>query len=398
MCSAVLRGFRAAGLRALRTVFNRRQLRHGDKVVDRDIRVPRSVRSDQWDTRACQVVAYAHVGGRFGPRGEEHCALGETHRLAELVSAVAAVHVAAQSRGLAEILADCRAGKFAGLVLQRGYDATPWITRFGALQSIVFPWARYFVKEGTGQDERWKVPARFSLAAKWARAALHAAPACDRCRRKPVHTQVVTLDQWRELHKGSVPGVGCLDLLAQMVELSWVSLNGEVDRGDILVPPTFLQSGRASTIFAAVERSIPQLSCAEIKVAPKVPRCLRVDKGIQMVLGCFLYTDVCVLLRFRVVFKPADCGQEPPRSPAAPRPSWVSAMCNWVVRCWCVCVPPGVRMLEFPTNFLKCTRGPACCEQRGGRQEAQQGPRSHTGLIAHNTLAPGFSGQLQNDR
>ena len=144
-------GKELSGLRCLRQVFNSSQLRHGDKVVDPSVPVSEMPRSKQWDLRPCQTVAYRHVGRRYLPRGEGKVALGETHRHAELCSAVADVHLRAQTQAVAGCLQKCKDGVVKGLVVQRGYDATPWTVRFGALQSVVAPWARYFVKRDDGK-------------------------------------------------------------------------------------------------------------------------------------------------------------------------------------------------------------------------------------------------------
>ena len=96
------------------------------------------------------------------------------------------------------------------------------------MQSVVAPFARYFVKEN----------------GKWTS---------------------VLLEVWRRLHKRSVPGRGVLELFAQSVDVALAHRDGTKARAGLLVEPKFLANGRASTIFAAVDGSTPGLDVESIK-------------------------------------------------------------------------------------------------------------------------------------
>ena len=75
-----------------------------------------------------------------------------THNLDALVT-VAMIADEAQRVGFHDMLSDGLANNtIEGLVINWHHDATPWLCRFGRLQSQCFACARYLVKEGV----RWK--------------------------------------------------------------------------------------------------------------------------------------------------------------------------------------------------------------------------------------------------
>jgi hypothetical protein len=188
---AVHRSVEMEGLRALRTSFNRRQLRHGDRVIAEASAASRKrrIHKNQWTLEGTILAAYKSVGSR-----EPNMGLGKTRRTAEVASAVGFIHDKVQKTELrARCLAKAKAKQLNAIVLVRGFDCTPWLVSFGSLEMAVSPHARYFVKQDNG---KWKS---------------------------------VSIVDYQAAHKLTKrPSRGTLECLAQTFDCSWLDLDGLV--------------------------------------------------------------------------------------------------------------------------------------------------------------------------
>ena len=235
---------------AIGKVHDKKMLRKGDKLkVFRPQGKLKSVQqvkqhANTWLMRSCSRVAYTEVGqrptasrARTAATVSKQNALGETCRGLELSSAVSQIHHEAQVDALDKsCLCDARLGLISNLFVGRHYDATPKLVEFGALQPEVCPHARYFKLD---DDGKWKT---------------------------------ITQEEWSRDHKGGLPGRGTLELLAQNVQVGWVSMmNDRVEQASLLIPPCFLQDGKASTVFTATENAVGGLSTPDlVKLADSV--------------------------------------------------------------------------------------------------------------------------------
>jgi hypothetical protein len=123
-----------------------------------------------------------------------------------------------------------------GLVISRAFDATPWLVAFGSLASTVSPHGRYLAKK----DGAWKAVSADEFAA--------------------------------QSRVSGLPERGVLELLAQRLSIAAVWTTGLEEHAEIPVLPVFLQDGRASTMFRAVDEAVPGLGySALLELATKYP-------------------------------------------------------------------------------------------------------------------------------
>ena len=131
---------------------------------------------------------------------------------------MAALAHQAQGSALQGIMDElCNAGC---IVLDRGYDATPMLVRFGSLQSLLEPVARYLIKVPAARGgERWAA---------------------------------VPFETFRERCPGAQTSSGVVEIMAQRLDLRWM-------RGDSMehrcfhVPPMVLQQANSSCTFGALQ-------------------------------------------------------------------------------------------------------------------------------------------------
>ena len=119
----------------------------------------------------------------------------------------------------------------------RGFDATPWRLRFGSMQDMLSPHSRYSLrkKDGTG----------------W---------------------ELVSAAEFAKRYGGKIGRFGVLEVLAQQLQINCVGRDGICHGMRKLIPPMILQRGNASTIYAAVQRSCPQIAKAQLEtLCGKVP-------------------------------------------------------------------------------------------------------------------------------
>ena len=114
-------------------------------------------------------------------------------------------------------------------VVSPACDSTPIRVRFGQLQHLVYPHARYAVK---GDDERWRL---------------------------------VEHNEYRKLKPGAPLGrYGVLDLLGLSITMTWMGPSFAIDGVRAFLPPTFLERSNASCLFAACNKQVPPLSVSKV--------------------------------------------------------------------------------------------------------------------------------------
>jgi hypothetical protein len=171
--------------------------------------------------------------------------MDSTHRTCELVVATAEVHRRALGNALQRrCLQPARNEQLSALHVNKGFDGTAWNVMFVRLQTLVAPWARYFLQNEQGKWVAYSL-ADFQLLSKSRR----------------------------------LPGRGILELLAQQMNLAWLDKSDHLGTGDILVPPRFLQDGTASTIHSAVESAVSGLNIASMIELAKHLRFLFVSEA-----------------------------------------------------------------------------------------------------------------------
>ncbi len=115
--------------------------------------------------------------------------------------------------------------------MSRAFDATPWFTEFASLHPEVCEHARFLVRS-EDDPSRWKA--------------------------------VPTKEFRRLCPKSRLPGRGIWELLAQRASASSVFANGEVDHAEYPVAPCFLQDGRASTMYDAVDKAVDHIGYSQL--------------------------------------------------------------------------------------------------------------------------------------
>lgn len=221
------------GLRALRHTFNRRQLRHGDRVKlhfgrKRGLRIHPS----QWTFAGSVLAAYKAIGAKESNKG-----LGKTRRSLEVTSAVTYCHNMANSVGLTKQCLDRALNtELNCLFVLRGFDCTPLAVTFGQLGTEVAPHARYFLKQDDG---------------KWS---------------------AVGLEAFQAAHgRARNPSRGTMECLAQTLEVAWLDKDSIIGRAHQPIAPKFLQRGNASTMLTAINSALPDLSVESLaRLAAKV--------------------------------------------------------------------------------------------------------------------------------
>ncbi len=182
-----------------------------------------------------QAAAYKYIGRSAGRLITGQVALGETRRTALLTGAVARVTQRALLHAAQAKLHGFKTSD--AIVILKAFDATPWRVSFGKLSTRVDRHARYLVPQDNG---------------KW--------------------TTVPATEFEQRFPGRALPGRGTLELLGQTCGVAAVRSDGTVDSFGIPIPPMFLQNGKASTIFAAVDHSVPFLSVEQIcKLSEEIP-------------------------------------------------------------------------------------------------------------------------------
>ena len=116
---------------------------------------------------------------------------------------------------------------------ERALDATPLRVKFGQLQSMLAPVARYW----------WR-------------------PVANAKRKKPADAPVadpkwhmLSLDEWRAKKGGPQPRSGTLEVLGQTLRCSWMVDDHTITSEEPVVQPTFLPSATGSMLLTALEQT-----------------------------------------------------------------------------------------------------------------------------------------------
>ena len=184
--------------------------------------------------------AFRSVGvkGGFQRRGLDGC-----HDQLQLSAGVASAACLAQAETCSKTFQDIMRDDSKGaLVVTWAFDTTPWRLRFGALQEILYPHARYAVQK----DGKWTL---------------------------------VPLSTYQKLRPGVRMSTGVLEAFVQRATVCFADgLGSEVPQivqHEIISPPVILQRANASNIHAAVEVSgVPEVSIDGLKRYLKAKRLL----------------------------------------------------------------------------------------------------------------------------
>ncbi len=210
-------------------------LREGDQVqIDGDEAPLRhqdsGPQSNKYTTAGVARMAWKAIGGR-DCRNQSGLDLQSSHRSLEALTTVAALTHSAQKLELEGLRGPLAAAQ--AFFIQRSFDATPQLVRFGALQDVLEPFARYLVKhELPGGRHRW---------------------------------ETVPFAEFREKHAGMATTSGIVEVFGQRAEIFWTVDGGTTaERREFRTPPLVLQSGNSSCTLGALEGSHPMLKVSFI--------------------------------------------------------------------------------------------------------------------------------------
>ena len=142
----------------------------------------------------------------------------------------------------------------------RAFDATPTKIRFGTLQPLLAPVARYWWRDAVPVDPNKSVkPSK-------AKAAASSLP----------EWSVIDHEEWLRRNPGRQPKSGTVELLGQTLRCSWMQTSSqgvEVKTSESpVIAPMFLSRANASTICSALEKSFPGLTLAKLQdLCKRVP-------------------------------------------------------------------------------------------------------------------------------
>ena len=225
--------------RALASVWNEQQLRSGHEMelsIDR----PRHRR----------VWTHGNLWSMKGILREAFCALHRTctthvrhsHREIDAMAVVSMAHGLAVNKFVSSELAGIHAGVARRLWLRvhRAFDETPIVMSFGKLYDLLAPVARYWTTM-EGAD-------------------------------KSIEVRCLTFEEYKQHKLGRQKArAGVLEVMAQTCHLSIAtsvpSCAGafvQIERPWLRLPPRIVESNDASTLFAAMETSVPGLQLSKL--------------------------------------------------------------------------------------------------------------------------------------
>ena len=161
-----------------------------------------------------------------------------SHRGPEALTTLALLAHSRQERDVHVALDRCAARSCAGLVLNHGYDGTPTLCVYGALQEQLEPYGRYLLKVvEPGKPVRWR--------------ALPFAAFRECCPRRSTHS-------------------GVLEVFGQRLDLHWQEMQDTSTRTDattdvsrdVRVAPQVLARNSSSCTFNAIEKVHPRLTAS----------------------------------------------------------------------------------------------------------------------------------------
>ena len=212
---------------SLANVWNFLMLREGDACAEDSTKTRRrtNYRHNRWGTSGFLRLAWGDLGANRRSRSCKHgpVAIDGSHRSGDALSVLSKFFFSAETQELESL--ETKELKGAGsLVLRRHHDATPMLLRFGALQDVLEPHARYLVRKTDARGlEQWTC---------------------------------VRFDEYKKQYPRAATNKGVVEVLGQSVELEWTTLarlGGQLlqNRRRLMAPPMLLQAGNANCIYEA---------------------------------------------------------------------------------------------------------------------------------------------------
>ena len=224
-----------------KAVNSRAPLRVGDLLMNPNSSLaPRGIeggilRADTFTYSGVIRRAFELVGKR-SDYGVTEASSGRDHEMAIVVAEIISRCVIQKVRAWQD---EVLSGSIRWFILSRQYDLTPKRVHFGAIANLLLRFARYLKKTEDG----------------W---------------------EVVSLDEYLAGQKGQrkkLPKWGIIEMMAQRIRMHWES-GGVLNDREVFVPPSAVESGTASSVHSAVERSMPPLDlpsfvkmCAHVRFA-----------------------------------------------------------------------------------------------------------------------------------
>lgn len=220
---AASRGQAAAAQASVASAWNHRRLRCGDRLRAGalPLRRQRAWRHpNAWTPEGCVSAAFQALG----QVSQRATGARETRRDIDAVGTVALAFRTRQQDNIdifrLRVKAPNNVERPEWLVVERAFDCTPLRVRFGQLQQLLAPQARYWARDPEGA---WKL---LSFA--------------DYSKRAPSGTAIKS---------------GTLELLAETGRVTWARSGAEQPAVEtLLFCPSFLRAADASTLLAALER------------------------------------------------------------------------------------------------------------------------------------------------
>ena len=211
--------------------WKRLMLRRGDHARSTGDQLPSH--PNVYSTAGWVRMGWRHIGSRdLRPRGRVD--VQSTHMGQMCLTTLASIAGKVQADAMSECITDeLSAAIVYGRMLERGYDATPVLMRFGSLQAELEPSARFLVHvpASPGHLQRWKA---------------------------------VPLAEYRRLHPRGATDSGIMELWASWFELHWQTLDLQghlvTHTRKYMTRPLILERGNASTTHEALERVAPEFA------------------------------------------------------------------------------------------------------------------------------------------
>lgn len=176
-----------------------------------------------WTHVGLLKIGWGALGNHVVPSRGANC-IGETHRQADGLLCLA--------RAIQKCSGDRWSGWLSGIPanqavhVERHYDPTQLFLRFGRLQQVLQPSARYLVPD----DAR---PGRF---------------------------RSVPWDEYRAMYPRSTPAKGLVEFMAQTIDVYTSDARHHDDARSLLLAPSILSHGNASVTYEAIEHGTPEFA------------------------------------------------------------------------------------------------------------------------------------------
>ena len=222
---------------SLECAWNKTKLRHGDMVRSRKSLGKVRKHKNTWTVSGLLRISFSNIGKssailRTSMEGTSH--------VMQAIATVAGIAFRAQERALSKAMSP---KDNACQVVIRGHDSTTVRVVFGDLQDKLMPHARYLLPDHDHPTRQWRV---------------------------------VSYEEYREARPHRKPVSGLVELFAQETCISWVpthTLHNEVpliETRNYLHAPCVLERSNASTIFRALELTLPHFDLDSLRHIARV--------------------------------------------------------------------------------------------------------------------------------